>query len=290
MLSSVARPSSDVLPDTDLRGDAQCRDRRRCRTDRSGPRSARRWPSSSRSAGVGLRWWPWAPGRRRRRCAYGCRGRCCRPCWPGRSSGSAVVVDDGGVRLVNVFRTIRLPWPAIQRGRHQVGADAEHGLRAGSPPGRRRPPAGTPAGRSTEHDARAPAADVVQRRTAALRARRLARQPSRSGGAGDPAALAGTARRRAPGQSAAGVRTAAGALARRAAGGAACVLAAGRWSACGSDRPVRQGGHAIERRHGARATASVGCAAASMRRLASDPSASGSASAAGRRRRADRRR
>jgi len=27
----------------------------------------------------------------------------------------AVVVNDGGVRLVNVFRTVELPWPSIQR-------------------------------------------------------------------------------------------------------------------------------------------------------------------------------
>ena len=147
-----------------------------------------RWPPSSDRRSAGSSPWPcgcvagsarssrrsmaWTSWRRP------CPGWRWRPGRSGRCSGDrGSIVDDGSVHLVNVVRTIDVPWPAIQSGRHQVGADpgdrlrpvhrlgragtGRHGCRppiaqGRSPgvPGRHHQRVGHPAGRPARHAVR----------------------------------------------------------------------------------------------------------------------------------------
>ncbi len=105
-----------------------------------------------------------------------------------------VVVDDSGLTLVNVLRTVRLPWPAIQ------DVDTRWALKLHTAYGTfgawAAPSAGRYASRGiSPNDIRHLPEEQAKRRSAH---RRLAAQPVRPGGRGHPRAVGAAARRRPP--------------------------------------------------------------------------------------------
>ena len=76
-----------------------------------------------------------------------------------------VEVSDGGVRVVNTFRSVQVPWPAI------TGVDGRYGLRLSTAFGTVTSwAAPAPSGRTRARDGSSEAAEVVTRRLEELRA------------------------------------------------------------------------------------------------------------------------
>ena len=122
-----------------------------------------------------------------------------------------VAVDDGGVRLVNVLRTIDLPWPAI------LAIDTKWALTLITAYGRFTAWAAPAPGiheamRATKRDAKDLPESTFARR--GHPPGDLPSSPSGEAAIGDPTALAGAARRRPPRGPAAGARAGAGHVAR----------------------------------------------------------------------------
>jgi hypothetical protein len=76
-----------------------------------------------------------------------------------------VEVSDGGVLMVNVLRTVHVPWPAVEsvEGRYGLQLRTAYGVFTAWS-------ATAPAGRSRRHDADSTAAQEVRRRWESLRA------------------------------------------------------------------------------------------------------------------------